>query len=200
MVIASHLIMGAYGFWLPNDPRGSWSTFVGSFELFMASGKSTKVSTRRSVAAAPHDTARRLSAKSALQRPAVRLTGKQAVAIGRAFGEFAQRNDVAILACAIMPDHVHLVVARHRYDVEQLATLLRGAASRRLVDEKLHPFQFLERTRKRVPTCWARGEWKVFLDSTADVRRAIRYVEMNPVRQGLKRQYWSFVATGRPLP
>ena len=33
MVHAYHAIFGAYGFWLPNDPRGSWTTFVGSWEL-----------------------------------------------------------------------------------------------------------------------------------------------------------------------
>ena len=129
MVIASHVIFGAYGFWLPNDLRGSWSTLIGSFDLFLAGSKATKVSTRRSVAAAPHDVTRRLAAKSALQRPTVRFTGRQAVAIGQAFGDFAQRNDVSILACAIMPDHVHLVLGRHRYRVEQLASLLKGAAS-----------------------------------------------------------------------
>jgi hypothetical protein len=30
MILAFHAIFGAYGFWLPNDPRGSWSDFVGS--------------------------------------------------------------------------------------------------------------------------------------------------------------------------
>lgn len=30
MVLAYHVIFGAYGFWLPNDPRGSWSKFVAS--------------------------------------------------------------------------------------------------------------------------------------------------------------------------
>jgi len=30
MVLGTHLILTAYGFWLPNDPRGSWSDFVGS--------------------------------------------------------------------------------------------------------------------------------------------------------------------------
>ena len=25
MVIAQHLVFTTYGFWLPNDPRGSWS-------------------------------------------------------------------------------------------------------------------------------------------------------------------------------
>ncbi|HUT10853.1 MAG TPA: hypothetical protein VMY42_10175 [Thermoguttaceae bacterium] len=50
MVLAYHVIFGAYGFWLPNDPRGSWSDFVGSWELARF-GKATKVSTRRSLAA-----------------------------------------------------------------------------------------------------------------------------------------------------
>src|SRR5438034_5148372 len=42
MVLASHGIFTAYGFWLPNDPRGSWSDFVRSWELFLAGGFATK--------------------------------------------------------------------------------------------------------------------------------------------------------------
>ena len=41
MVLAYHLIFTAYGFWLPNDPRGSWSDFVRAWELFIT-GKATK--------------------------------------------------------------------------------------------------------------------------------------------------------------
>ncbi|MEX0703139.1 MAG: hypothetical protein WD069_13675 [Planctomycetales bacterium] len=49
MFHAYHVIFGAYGFWLPNDPRGSWSDFVGSWELLQF-GRATKVTTRRSLA------------------------------------------------------------------------------------------------------------------------------------------------------
>ena len=55
MILATHAIFSAYGFWLPNDPRGSWSTFVASWELFKY-GPATTVSTRRSIAHQPHDT------------------------------------------------------------------------------------------------------------------------------------------------
>ena len=41
MIHAYHVIFGAYGFWLPNDPRGSWSDFVGSWEL-LRFGKTTR--------------------------------------------------------------------------------------------------------------------------------------------------------------
>jgi hypothetical protein len=33
MILGSHVIFGAYGFWLPNDPRGSWSEFVGAWDF-----------------------------------------------------------------------------------------------------------------------------------------------------------------------
>lgn len=33
MVYGYHVIMPMYGFWLPNDPRGSWSEFIRSWEI-----------------------------------------------------------------------------------------------------------------------------------------------------------------------
>jgi len=41
MVLASHCTFTAYGFRLPNDPRGSWSDFVRAWDLLL-SGKATK--------------------------------------------------------------------------------------------------------------------------------------------------------------
>ena len=54
MVRWYHLIMTAYGFWLPNDPRGSWSEFVASWELYKF-GAATKTNEKRSLARDPHD-------------------------------------------------------------------------------------------------------------------------------------------------
>jgi len=56
-VLAYHLIMTAYGFWLPNDPRGSWSDFVRAWELFLFGGPATRTTERRSLARDPHDIA-----------------------------------------------------------------------------------------------------------------------------------------------
>jgi hypothetical protein len=41
---------------------------------------------------------------------------------------------------------------------------------------------------------WADEGWDVYLDSAADVRRAVNYVEDNPGKEGKPRQRWSFVA------
>ena len=53
-VLAYHLVFTSYGFWLPNDPRGSWSDFVRSWELYWYGG-ATKVTTRASLARREHD-------------------------------------------------------------------------------------------------------------------------------------------------
>jgi hypothetical protein len=49
MILAYHAVFTTYGFWLPNDPRGSWSNFVRAWEL-LHFGKATKTDSRRSVA------------------------------------------------------------------------------------------------------------------------------------------------------
>jgi len=192
MILGHHLIMSAYGFWLPNDPRGSWSDFVGSWELFRF-GPATKTDVRHSVAARPHDRALRLAAKQALKYPPVRFSGLQARAVARGFAQFVSKSGVTVWACSILPEHVHLVVARHRFSVEEVAKHLKGAATTRLIGEELHPLAFARKRQGRIPSPWAARAWKVFLDSPEDIRRAIRYVEDNPTKEGLPRQRWSFV-------
>jgi REP element-mobilizing transposase RayT len=188
MVIGSHVIFGAYGFWLPNDPRGSWSDFVGAWELYRY-GRATRTTETRSLAARPHNGTLRLAAKRALRRPPVELTGIQARAVAAGFGEYVRRSGVVIWACAVLPDHLHLVLGRHRLRFEQLVIQLKSAATRQLIAEDLHPFPQAGRSAK----CFARGAWKVFLDNERDIRRAIRYVEQNPLKEGKPVQRWAFV-------
>jgi REP element-mobilizing transposase RayT len=192
MIVGYHIIFSTYGFWLPNDPRGSWSDFVGSWELFRY-GPATKTTERRSVAHRGHDRALRLQAKRALKYPAVKFTGVQARAVARAFAGYVQRKQLPVWACAIMPDHVHMVVGRPGMKVEQLVIQLKGDASQQLEREGIHPLSAYRVAGRRVPQCWVRGQWKVYLDAQ-DVERAIRYVANNPKREGLKEQSWSFVS------
>ena len=191
MVHAYHLIFCAYGFWLPTDPRGSWSDFVGAWELLRC-GTTTKTDTRRSVAGAAHDRVARQAAKRELKRPTVQFAGVQAQSIGRGFAGFVERSGVNVMACSILPEHVHMVVSRHRFKAEQITNLLKGAASRQLSDDHLHPFASYAVEGERLPKIWARGQWVVFLNSEADISRAVRYVQDNPLKEGKQRQRWSF--------
>jgi REP element-mobilizing transposase RayT len=198
MVLAYHVIIGAYGFWLPNDPRGSWSQFVGAWELYRAGGKATFNPTTESVAGVAHDWALRQRTKESLKHPAVRFAGTQAKAIGDGFANYVARSGLKVWACAIMPDHLHLVVGRFRTSIEQVVIQLKGAATECLVVSGLHPLGHIKLPNGRHPKCFARGECSPFLDNVDDISRAIAYVEENPKKAKLPRQRWSFVTQFDP--
>jgi len=184
MILAYHVIFGAYGFWLPNDPRGSWSEFVGAWELYRF-GKATKTTETRSLAHAGHDRKLRLAAKLALKFPAVEFSGPQALAVAQGFDEARREGRYAIWACAVLPEHVHLVIGRHERRIGRIIGHLKTRATQRLKSEGLWP--------DPQRPVWAERGWKVFLDSIEDVGRAVAYVAENPAKEGKRPQRWSFV-------
>jgi REP element-mobilizing transposase RayT len=195
MIHGYHVIWGAYGFWLPNDPRGSWSNFVASWELARF-GAATRSAERRPVDLGQWSQWRD-SAQEALKFPPVVLSVQQARSVGGGFGNGVRKSRFAIWACSILPEHVHLVIGRHRYGVEQIANLLKGEATKQLTTESLHPQARYRQANGKLPSMWAERQWKVYLDNEAAIENAIRYVEENPVKEGKPRQRWSFVA---PFP
>ena len=68
-----------------------------------------------------------------------------------------------------------------------------AAATADLKAEGLHPFGHLTKPNGSTPKCWQRGEWAKFIDEADDVRREIKYVEDNPLKEGKGPQRWSFV-------
>jgi REP element-mobilizing transposase RayT len=184
MVIAYHAIFSTYGFWLPNDPRGSWSEFVGSWELVWF-GRATKTDARHSVAGDHHDRSLRMAAKGALRHPPVAFSGRQALAVGLGFARACRESDYVVHACSILPEHVHVVIARHEQDVERIVGHLKGRATQRLKADGLWPCS--------AAPVWARGCWRVYLNTLHDINRAIAYVEGNPEKERKPRQHWSFV-------
>jgi len=197
VIVAYHSILSAYGFWLPNDPRGSWSDFVRSWELFRY-GPATKTDSRRSVAHAAHDRTLRERAKTALRYPPVRFTGRQSQSIGSGFALAAAEADYRIFACAILPEHVHAVVARHDRRIEQIVQHLRARATQQLRCDACHPLARCPKRDGTLPTPWGRQAWHVYLDTPEAVQRAIRYVEGNPAQEGKPAQRWRFVVPYAP--
>jgi hypothetical protein len=83
-----------------------------------------------------------------------------------------------------MPDHVHLLVRKHRHEAEEMAENLIASSRKALINAghraSTHP-------------TWIAGHWKVFLDHPDEIRRTIRYIEKNPEKDGLPAQNWHFV-------
>ncbi len=141
MLLGWHLIFSVYGFWLPNDERGSGSTRVRAKHIYDAAGEATKVYTTHSVAWRSHNVRLRKLAKESLKFPAVELTGLQARAVARGIEAVCPKVELVVHACAIMPDHVHVVVAAHRFEGDELIECLKRAGTRGMNAEGLHPLR-----------------------------------------------------------
>ena len=199
MIHGYHVILPHYGFWLPNDPRGSWSLFVARWELARF-GKTTRHLEQRTLAQlSDEELAQRDAIRNALLYPPVTLTGDQALSVSNGFSNQAAKSGYQIWACAILPEHTHLVVGRHRYKVEQIANLLKGAATTRLIADKIHPLAGHAKPNRRPPGMWARNEWKVYLSSDEQIENAIAYVNDNPVKEGKPPQTWKWIMPYRGL-
>ena len=183
MVIAFHSIFSAYGFWLPNEPRGSWSDFVASWDLYRF-GPATTVTTRRSIAKTPYNHAIKQRMTATLKHQPVKFTGEQARTIGCTFAA----SPYVIHSCAVLQEHIHLVIAHTPRHIRSVIGDLKSAATRTLREQGW----FLDHTP------WSDHGWNVFLNTPNDVERAIKYVENNPVRERKRPQRWSCVTPFDP--
>src|SRR5262249_46663501 len=146
-----------------------------------------------------HDEAVRKAAKALLPRPPVTFDEVQREIVGAGLGHSLTKGKVVVWACAVMPDHVHVVFARQRVDAEQIVNFMKGNSTRALVQARLHPFSAERDENGNVPHCWAQRQWIAYLNSVEDIFRSIEYVEQNPVKAGLPRQTWPFVFPFDPM-
>jgi REP element-mobilizing transposase RayT len=136
------------------------------------------------VARSPLPPSWKRNAQSALHHPPVAVTGPQALAISQGFATAAGEGPYPVYACAILPDHVHLVIGANPRLIRRAVGHLKSRATRALREQRLW---------ENDQSPWGEHGWNVYLESAAAVERAIRYVVDNPFKEGKKRQKWSFV-------
>ena len=192
MVHGYHVIFVTYGAWLPNDPRGSWSDFVAAWELFRF-GKVVRGAPTGSLSTDRGLAVQRSRIQRTLKYRPVQLTGKQAVAVALGFYEGAKKYGLTIWACSILPEHVHLVLARTGKSCESMTNFLKGEATKELKKQSLHPLAAFA-VDGLTPQPWARKHWQVFLDSEDSIENAIAYVNDNPPNDGKRLQIWRCVS------
>ncbi len=164
--------------------------YVGSHAIWKAGGDATLVQTSRSVAHTDHDRSLRLAGKAALRKPAMRFNDTQIAAIAAGFAAAVAISRYCLHACAIMPDHVHVVLGHPPDVASKIIAHLKSFGTRELNRRGLNPYAALPgRDGQRV---WADRFRHVFL-TAADVPRCVQYVRDNPVKAGLPEQNWDFV-------
>jgi hypothetical protein len=182
LVIGYHLVWTGYGWWLPNDPRGSTSSIIRSdviAELGELHHGRKRIQPASRVIREFYE-----GATPVLKFLLLTFGTREFECIARAFGAEMIQQRYTCYACAIIPDHVHLLIRKHKHLAEEMIHHLQRASHIGLRDAGIVDWEH---------PVWGGGGWKVFLDSLDDIRRTIKYIQDNPRKMGLPNQKWSFV-------
>lgn len=191
LVIAHHLIWTVYGWWLPNDPRGSTSKRIACDVISQLGalhyGRKKVQPVGREIREFYEN------AKDVLKYPLLTLDATARAIVAQAFADTIARQKYTCYACVVMPDHVHILIRKHRDAYEEMMQYLQVWSARALRAVGLRTSDH--------PVWTSNGGWSVFLDHPDDVRRTIGYIERNPDPLGLPRQVYDFVTPydGWPL-
>jgi len=181
IIIGHHLILHGYGHWLPNDPRGSGSDELRQ-DKFADLGP---IHQGRKPVQPPREELKRFwnAARPRLEFPILWFDEAKRQAIAAAFAEVIRRFRYTVWACAILSNHAHLCIRRHRDDAATMWQHLAEASRdglRALADVPSdHPV-------------WSNRPYKVFLYTPEAVRQRANYVGGNPGKEGLPAQVWPF--------
>src|SRR5262245_40874406 len=112
MVAGFHLIWTAYGWWLPNDPRGSTSHEIRVEKVAelgeLHHGRKLAQPSGREIKEC-YDQARHV-----LKHPLLTLDEDDIDWVGASLARVIAERHYTCYACAIMPDHVHMLIRKHR--------------------------------------------------------------------------------------
>lgn len=183
-VIAHHLVLMGYGHWLPNDIRGSGSDEIRK-ELLEALGEIHHGRKRVQPARTELKDFHR-QAEPLLEQDVLWFDGRMRTTIAQSFASTAANFGYTIWACAVMRNHAHLVVRRHKQPYQVMWRTLAEASRQSLgVVAEVSP-------RHRV---WGERPFSRYLYTPGDIRTRIQYVKDNPGKEGLAPQEWEFVVT-----
>ncbi|QEG35677.1 hypothetical protein [Bythopirellula goksoeyrii] len=183
-IIGHHLIWTLYGHWLSNDLRGSGSKKIRKKE-FEELGP-IYLGRRPAHLQPSRDKLREFhkQAEPLLQFNRFWLDDAKRQVVGEGFGEVIAKQGYTVWAGAVLSNHAHLVIRRHRDDALTMWHKFGDALRLRLRE---HPeIGFTHPVLSERP-------YKVFLHNPEEVRSRVIYVERNPEKEGLPRQEYSFV-------
>jgi REP element-mobilizing transposase RayT len=182
MVVGYHLIWTAYGWWLPNDPRGSSSQEI-RVERIAELGELHQG--RKTIQPYPAEIRRFYEqARISLKHNLMTVGNDEFLLLGACFAGVIRDCKYTCYACAIMPDHVHMLIRKHRDKAEVMIENLQHASRQAMIKAGRRPVNH---------PVWGGSGWKVFLNTREDMERIVRYVRDNPIKAGLPLQVWSFV-------
>jgi REP element-mobilizing transposase RayT len=182
MVVGYHLIWTAYGWWLPNDPRGSSSHEI-RVERIANLGE---LHYGRKAQQPPSREIRQFyrEARQVLSQELLPFADDEILLLAASFAAVIRERGYTCYACAVMPDHVHALIRKHRDHAEEMIAHFQQKSQQALKDVGRRP---------AAHPVWGGPGWKVFLNTREDMERIVDYIRQNPIKAGRPEQRWPFV-------
>jgi hypothetical protein len=181
-VLAHHLILTSYGHWLPNDLRGSNSETLRQPKLApiapLHHGRKQVQPTRPALKQFHHH------ATPLLDFLPIWFNTETRETIAAAFATAITQRRYTVYACAIVRNHAHLLIRRHRDPADAIWQTLADTARLHLDDVVLIP---------HAHPLWADRPWTKFKYSPTSIRACIAYINNNPEKENLLPQHWPFI-------
>jgi REP element-mobilizing transposase RayT len=174
-VIGHHLILTGYGHWLPNDPRGSMSPDTYSPKLASLARAHFGRRKRRPSLEELKDFHRK--AQRHLGHDVLWFGAVERQALTEAIAQTVRGKRLTCYACAVLRDHVHLLIRRHRLSGKELFGLFKQQLRRTLLERSLAP---QDRPVFSADVC------VLYKSDPGAVRNCIRYIQGNSRKHGLK--------------
>src|SRR5262249_43475825 len=154
---------------LPNDPRGSSSHEIRVEQIADLS----ELHKGRKIIQPPHQAVKTFydQAREVLKHPLLSFGDDDIKLVASSFGEVIDKCRYTCYACAIMPEHIHILIRKHRDRAEMMIENLQKASRQALVDGS---------RRAATHPVWGGPGWKVFLFTRPDIKRIVKYIEQNP--------------------
>ena len=123
-------------------------------------------------------------ARDVLSHPLLLLSDEDIDLVAESIGEVIADRRYTCYACAIMPDHVHVLIRKHRDRAETMLENLQATSRQNLITHD---------RRTVTHPVWGGPGWKVFLYTQERIVQTIDYIRQNPLKAQRPTQHWSFV-------
>ena len=189
-IMAHHLVFSGYGTWLSNDLRGSGSSEIRKPEFEELGpihfGRKIVQPSRPELRAFHREASPILDHKPAWFDEAERIC------IADAFGKVVRDRKYTCYAYCSCRTHAHGMVRAHRDRGQDMWMHFAHAMADALKQAGLFPSDH---------PIWAARVYDVYKTDVPAVAAGVTYIEVNPTKEGLPRQYYDFVTKydGWPL-
>ena len=168
-----HYVKSCYGLWLPGDDRDSWSEAwderIGFIEPH---------------ALHPGDPVRRRMAEERIKYAPVRLSPNMIDVVVTAIADCiaASAGGLSVVAAAIEPTHIHLLIPYSGRDIDKTAKWLADRTTKAVHARTCH-----------LGPIWCKGKWCSYVFDESHWENTIQYVERHNVRRGRVPRPYSFL-------